>query len=432
MKIALIGYGIEGASAYRYLHGMYPDASFEIFDSAKELKAAPPASVVVHSGVEDFRDIDADMVVRTPSIAPNRISSRGTVTSVTNLFFAACEAPIIGVTGTKGKGTTATLIANILQKAGVKTWLVGNIGLPALDVLEGINQSVMNGEDSVVVYELSSFQLWDIEQSPQVAVVLMIEPEHLDVHGTLEDYVAAKEHITAYQTEDDAVIYFASNPSAEKIALASLGEKIPYTVTKEENDIVVDGTPIVSKKDIGLLGEHNIGNVQAAVLAAWQFTQDVTAIRQAVQEFHGLPHRLERVAEKNGILYINDSFASAPPAVLAAVQAFSRPEILIMGGFDRGLDFTQLASDIAKNTQVKQIYLIGQTRQRIAEAFEKAGIKNYESIDGDLGEALEKAHQVAVPGDVVLLSPGCASFDMFKDFVERGNEFKRLVGELDG
>lgn len=429
MKIALLGYGVEGASAYRYFKQLYTDAEFAVYDNALKPKYDIPEGVELKSGADTFYDIDADLVIKTPAIPPKKVSSRGRISSVTQEFFDICPLPIIGVTGTKGKGTTATLTANILQKAGIRTWLVGNIGLPALDVIEEIQQTHAAGERGVVVYELSSFQLWDVKKSPQVAVVLMIEPEHLNVHENFEEYTKAKSNIATHQTPNDVVIYYADNKVSARIAEQSLAKKIPYTI-EPGHAITVDGMPIIERSDISLYGDHNVGNVRAAILAAWQFTQNKQAIQEAVREFHGLPHRLEQVDMKHDVLFINDSFSSAPPATLAAVKAFSRPKLLIMGGYDRGLDFSATVRDIASQPGLKKVVLMGATRNAIAGAFKACNWHDYEVIDGSLEDVVTRVNKLAQPGDVVIFSPGCASFDMFKDFTERGDTFKRLVAEL--
>lgn len=429
MKIALLGYGVEGASAYQYFRRLYPEAEFDIYDNAESPEYEVPADASLKSGQKDFFAIDADLVIRTPAIAPDRVSTRGTITSVTRTFFDVCPAPIIGITGTKGKGTTATLTANILRRAGFKVWLVGNIGLAALDVVDEIEQAHVAGEKCVVVYELSSFQLWDMTKSPQVAVVLMVEPEHLNVHADFTQYVEAKRNIVMFQHTHDVTIYYEDNEVSRSIGESSLGLKIPYVVDSD-SILRIDGRAILDKGEIALYGDHNVGNVQAAMLAAWQFTQDVDAIQTAVREFRGLPHRLEPLSTHNDILFINDSFSSAPPATVAAVKAFSRPEIVIMGGFDRGLDFTETAQTISQQPQVKKVLLMGQTRQTIAAAFQAAGWHDYEIIDGGLADVVSRANQLAEAGDVVILSPGCASFDMFKNFSERGNLFKELVASI--
>lgn len=429
MKIALLGYGAEARSAYHYFRHLYPDGEFVIYDNATTPKFTLPEEATFRGGVKEFHGIDADIVVRTPAISPAKVSSRGKITSVTKEFFEVCPVPIIGVSGTKGKGTTASLITAILQKAGIKTWLVGNIGLPAFDMLDEIRKEHQAGHQCIVVYELSSFQLWDMTQSPHIAVLLMIEPEHLDVHADFSDYVQAKSNLVKHQNQNDIVIYYAENETTAILAQQSIGKKIPYKI-ETGDQITVDNQVILSRSDIILHGAHNVGNVQAAILAVWQYVQDIPTIRKAIQEFKGLPHRLEEVAHKNDILFINDSFSSAPPATLAAASSFTQPEIVLMGGYDRGLDFKAVVGELVKRPNIKKILLIGATKQKIAKTFDEANWHDYEVLADDLKNAVKRASDIAAPGDVIILSPGCPSFDMFKDFTERGNTYKQAVMEL--
>ncbi len=422
MKIALLGYGVEGQSAYRYYSYHFPDAQFDIYDNATLPKFPVPETANFIGGMKDFHNIKADIVVRTPAIPPGSITSLGRVTSVTKDFFETCQAPIIGVTGTKGKGTTASLIATILKAAGKKVWLIGNIGKPALDILDSVQP------EDIVVYELSSFQLWDLNKSPHIAVVLMVEPEHLDVHADFDEYVRAKSNITLHQSEKDRVIYFAKNEVSEKIAKQSKGQKIPYQV-QEGSEILFQGRTLLRKDEVGLRGEHNLENIYAALYAVKEFTEDTDTIKSALVNFKGLPHRLEEIGEKDGVLYVDDSFSSAPPSLKAAIAAFTQPVILIAGGFDRGLDYTDLAESIISRGTIERVLLIGQTKQAIAEKLSEKAYTSYELCEG-LEEAVLTAHSIAKPGDVVLLSPGCASFDMFKNFSERGDVFKALVNTL--
>ncbi len=419
MKIAFLGYGIEAESAYKYFAKQYPDADFVVYENKPAAKNVLPNNIEFHGNIENFENIDADIVVRTPAVNPKNITTRGKVTSVTKLFFESCPAPIIGVTGTKGKGTTASLIAEILKTVGKKVWLVGNIGEPALNILDEVQP------EDIVVYELSSFQLWDLEISPHVAVVLMVEPEHLDVHDSFEDYTKAKANITKYQNPSDIVVYLDRDSTSSQIAKVSSGKKIDYHVLDGEN-IEIDGQFICKKNEVGLLGHHNLENIYAAITAAWQFTKDIEAISKTIKSFTGLPHRLEFVREVNNIRFYDDSFSSAPPSTKVAIRSFEEPVILIAGGYDRGLDYSDLAEAINKQKNVKKVLLIGQTKGKISELLTNVP---YELMN-DFQSTVREAYKIAEPGDVVLLSPGCASFDMFKNFTERGDEFKNLVNKL--
>jgi len=428
MKIAVAGYGLEGEASYRYFTRQGHDVT--IVDERESIENLPENAKVA-LGKEAFLQLhDYDMVIRTPSLAPAKLHGARKIWSATNEFFAQCPAPIIGVTGTKGKGTTSSLTAEILRADGKTVHLVGNIGTPALEVLPSITK------DDIVVYELSSFQLWDLERSPHVAVVLMIEPDHLNVHEGMNDYVLAKANIGAHQMTDDVMIYHPTNEQSARIAGISLaGRKLKYLTSEaayiNNGIITIDSNAICSTNEVGLLGEYNLQNICAAISAAWQFTQNMSAIAGAVRAFKGLPHRLEFVREVNGVRYYNDSFSSAPTATMAAITAFEEPIVLIIGGFDRGIDFSPLVAAIAGRSNIRQIVAVGQTGPRLGEALIGRGIKNVLVSDArTMSEIVAIANEYAQSGDTVLLSPGCASFDMFKNFYERGELFKQAVGEL--
>ena len=418
---------MEGASAFRYYSDVYPNASFIALDNAKETKNELPSEVTFRGGVDTFFDIDADIVVRTPAIAPAKISSRGYITSVTKEFFEKCPAPIIGVTGTKGKGTTCSLIAQMLEAAGKKVWLVGNIGNPALDVLSQIKP------DDIVVYELSSFQLWDLEKSPETAVVLLIEPDHLNVHKDFEDYVLAKAHITRYQSEDDLVVYHPTNPRSAEVAALSPGVKKKYQTNEgayiDESAIFIGGNQICHISDVALPGVHNLENVCAAATAAWRYTQDTEALKTAIRSFTGLPHHIEKVREVEGVAYYDDSYSSAFPATIAAVKSFEQPVVLIIGGLDRGIDMAPFVAQLSQLHNLKHIIAVGQTRELLVPLCAEKKLK-VTGVDGSMDTVLKTARREASAGDVILLSPGFASFDQYKNFVDRGEKFQEIVRSL--
>lgn len=427
-KIAIAGYGIEGEASYNYWSKL--GAYITIFDSSDEPSRPIPDGVTAVLGSDAFDGIAGfDLVVRTASLPPDAITTDSKIWSATNEFFAKCPAPIIGVTGTKGKGTTCSLIAEILRNDDKIVHLVGNIGVPALEVLPKITH------DDIVVFELSSFQLWDLQKSPQTAVVLMIEPDHMDVHSSMEEYVQAKANITKYQDTDDVVIYHPTNTYAAQIAEQAPGRKKQYMKPGGAyiigGQIVVGDVAVAKTEEVSLVGGHNLENVCAAITATWEYSKNVSAIQYAIKDFKGLPHRLEEVRELNGVRYFNDSYSSAPGATIAAMRSFTEPEILICGGFDRGLDYTELAEAVQQQSNIKNILLIGQTKEKIAEAFDNAGFTRYQALGSvDFSEIVAQAQKNAEPGDVVILSPGCASFDMFKNFQERGEQFKAIVAEL--
>lgn len=427
MKVAIAGYGVEGKSSYDYFSKRGDDIT--ILDDRTEIGDLPEGVRAI-LGAAAFLQLDEyDMVVRSPSLPPKRLAGAKKIWSATNEFIARCPAPIIGVTGTKGKGTTSSLTAAILRESGKIVHLVGNIGTPALTVLASIRP------DDIVVYEMSSFQLWDLETSPHVAVILMIEPDHLNVHADFEDYVLAKANIAAHQQVGDVVIYHPTNPESARAAGLSPGNRMRYMTPEagyvKDGRVFIGDTVICETDEVGLKGEYNLENVCAAVSAAWQFTQDGDAFKRAVRSFKGLEHRLEYVATRRGIQFYNDSFSSAPTATMAAITALTEPIVLIVGGFDRGVDLTPLASRIAAAPNIKKAVVIGQIRDRLRQALEQAGFTNFEVTDEtNMKNIVEVAVGYAQDGDVVLLSPGCASFDMFKDFYERGALFKQAVKEL--
>ena len=427
MKIAIAGYGVEVKSSYEYFSKRGDDIT--ILDDRTEIDELPEGVRAV-LGAAAFSHLEEyDMVVRSPSLAPSKLTDAKKIWSATNEFFAQCPAPIIGVTGTKGKGTTSSLTAAILREAGRTVHLVGNIGTPALDEIAKIQPG------DIVVYEMSSFQLWDIEKSPHVAVILMIEPDHLNVHADFDDYVLAKGNIAAHQQADDVVVYHPTNTQSARAAALSAGRHMRYMTPEaayvKDGVILMNETEICPTKKVGLKGGYNLENVCAAVSAAWQFTKNVASFARAIEGFKGLEHRLEYVATKQGVEFYNDSFSSAPTATMAAITAFDQPIALIVGGYDKGVDLTPLAERIAATANIEKVVVIGQVRGQIANAFSRLGFEKFASTDEtDMEKIVSLALGYAPKGGVVLLSPGCASFDMFKNFYERGRLFKRAVEEL--
>ncbi len=429
MKIAIAGYGIEGKANLEYWQAQGHEMTVLDERDLEDL----PADVSSVIGPNAFDDLGVyDLVIRTASLPPNKLASAKKIWSATNEFFVKCPALIVGVTGTKGKGTTASLITSILRSAGRTVHLVGNIGVPALDVL-----SIVQPGD-IVVYEMSSFQLWDIEKSPHVAVVGMIEPDHLNIHTDMDEYTTAKSRIAVYQNEYDIVIYHPTNPISKQIASAGKGQKARYGV-KDDGQVYLDkdnfciqDRVICSLDELKIPGMHNVENACAAISVALQFTENLSAVAKGLASFSGLPHRLKYVKTVDKVKYYDDSYSSAPGATIAAVKSFSEPEIVILGGFDKNVDFVDLVDALGKQDNFKKALLIGQTREMLAGAFDKRGFQGrYEIIDSqDFSDVVRRARDIAEPGDVVILSPACASFDMFKNFTERGERFVELVNSL--
>lgn len=407
MKIAIAGYGVEGKASYDYWRT--GDSELVVVDEREHVDV--PAGVAAIVGADAFSKLASfDRIIRSPSISPEKLPYGDKVWSATNEFFAQCPAPIIGVTGTKGKGTTCSLIVAILRAAGKTVHLVGNIGTPALEVLPQIQPG------DIVVYELSSFQLWDLEKSPHVAVVLPIEADHLDVHSSFDEYLAAKTNIAAHQTADDFVIFNKNNEYARRIAAASPAQKIEYPFAIEE-----------FVPSLQLPGAHNQENAAAAIAVARLFDMSAEAIKDGLKSFTGLSHRLKFVAEKQGVKWYDDSIATTPGSAIAAINSFEQPKVLLLGGHDKGSDYTELMKKCAE----KNVHVVayGANREQLKELCDSAGVR-CDVEAGDMQVVVAYAAHIATPGSVVVLSPAAASFDMFRNYADRGEQFIAAVHQL--
>jgi len=436
MKIAIIGYGRQGSSAYSYWSKI-PGNRITVCELNDSVEL--PSDVEKRSGPDYLKNLDDfDFIIRSPIIHPEDIVAANSesildkVSTVTNEFFKVCPTKnIIGVTGTKGKGTTSTLIAKMLEADGKKVHLGGNIGIAPLQLLD--NQ--IKPEDWVVL-ELANFQLIDLKYSPPLAVCLLIAPEHLDWHKDLKEYIAAKQQLFIHQTASDKAIYYAENLGSKEVVSVSPGIKIPYYQTPGaeviDKQIVIDKKTVCRTDELKLLGSHNWQNVCAAITAVWQVTQNVQAIRQVAISFRGLEHRLELVREIEGVKYYNDSFASVPDAAIAAMDAIAGRKVMILGGYDRQLNLENLAQSVMKHSSdITKVILIGSSSGRLGDALNEVGFKNYEIIDAKtMSRVVASAREFAKKSDSVVLSPGFPSFDMFKDFEDRGLQFKEEVQKL--
>ncbi|MDO4871844.1 MAG: UDP-N-acetylmuramoyl-L-alanine--D-glutamate ligase [bacterium] len=444
MKIALIGFGLEAKSAYDFLRKKFEQAEFEIYDQNETSKVPLPEGVKFYGGFNNLAEIQADLIVRTPAVNPRKLPKNTKITSVTNLFFEQCTAPIIGVTGSKGKGTVSSFVAEILRASSTKTHLLGNIGTPALDVLPEILPS------DAVIYELSSFQLWDLVRAPHIAILNNIEPDHLDVHDSFEDYVLAKMNIALKQTEDDFLIYNCQNSIIENYIskfekqIASEKQTFPNfdLAHFEAGQFFWGDTPLFETNIVKLPGEHNLQNALAAMTATYDFLREkgfeeeeiFEFWREGLSKFEGLPHRLKFVREKNNVRFYDDSIATTPGSAIAAMDSFAQPKVLILGGSDKGADLTELISKIthAPENQIRKVILIGSEAEKLAEQFREHHFENFENLglDTNMHEIVRAAFRSAQPGDVVVMSPAHASFDMFKSYVDRGEQFIEAVQEL--
>lgn len=425
MRVAIAGYGIEGKTSYQYWRSLGHEVV--VADERDSLDDVPTGAETLLAS-DAFERLDGfDLVIRTAGLRPDRIRTDGKVWSATNEFFAKCPAPIIGVTGTKGKGTTCSLITSILRAAGKAVHLVGNIGTPALEVLPQIQP------DDIVVYELSSFQLWDIERSPQIAVVLLIEPDHLDVHADYAEYIAAKSRITKFQSESDTVFYHPTNPDAWRIAEASMGHKYKYASDESiyiKDDMFCDERGAVCPTAaLKLPGMHNLENACAAIAAVRRYDKNITndMIQAGLRDFTGLPHRLKFIREVNGVKYYDDSIATTAGSAIAAIKSFEgQPKVIILGGVNKGTDYASVLS-VCKDTDTKVI-AIGKSGPEIAALCETMEIEHAYAAGG-MQAVVEAASRMVREG-VVILSPASSSFDQYKNYADRGDQFIAAVEQL--
>jgi len=412
----------------------------KLSDSVDQLGEFP--DIEYHLGSHDPADFkQADIVIVNPAVAPDneflelaRKHNKFT-TSQINIFFELCPAPIIGITGAAGKSTTAALTAHILRSAKQITnyqlpitnykhvWLSGNIGNEPL--LTRIDQI---GPDDLVVLELSSFQieqLAQIQKAPKVALLTNLTPNHLDRYGTFATYCGAKENIFKFQKLDENCPAVSVFGAEDKIG-AEWFEKYKDQAGRICIKFSAGDVSEEIREQFGLPGRANLSNLAAALAIARHFSVNNEQIKSCLSEFKPLPHRLELVGQINGVRWYNDSKATTPQSAIASLEAFEQPVIIIAGGYDKNLPFDEFGEKIAQNA--KAAILIGQTAEKIAAAV-RACPQTQPKIEfvDSLGEAVGSASRLAVGGDVVLLSPACASYDMFDNFEHRGQEFVRLV-----
>ncbi len=422
-QIAIAGFGVEGKISAKYYYNQ--GHQITILDQNEKLSVPEQYGARLGEGVLEADLSEYDMVIRAPGIRPDKLLTAQKVWTATNEFFAQCPAPTIGVTGTKGKGTTCSLIASILRATGKTVHLVGNIGVPALEILPQIKA------DDIVIYELSSFQLWDLEKSPQVAVITTIESDHMDVHTDFAEYLAAKANIVKFQTKNDQVLYYDSQFS-EQIAKKSQAQKTKYGrkgegVYIEDDYFCYKETKICSTDQLKLVGQHNLLNACGAIAASLIFSDDYQAIAQGLADFSGLDHRLKFVAEKNSVRYYDDSIATTDGSAIAALRAFDENKIIILGGSDKGSDYQQVIDEVKATNST--IIAIGQTGEKIHQLACEQGIESYR-VTGLMDKAVKKTSQIAQPGSVVILSPASASFGQYQNYKDRGNQFIAAVNNL--
>ncbi|MGI5963056.1 MAG: UDP-N-acetylmuramoyl-L-alanine--D-glutamate ligase [Lawsonibacter sp.] len=447
-SIAVIGMGVSNTPLIRML--LRAGLKVTVCDKATRERVQEQAAELESLGAKFQLGPDYlnkmhrfDIIFRTPGLSPNTPELQNAVergsqlTSEMELFFQLCPCRIIGVTGSDGKTTTTTLISEFLKEAGYNVYVGGNIGKPLLPDVAGMVP------DDMVVVELSSFQLMSMKKSPEISVFTNLSPNHLDYHHTMEEYTSAKLNIFLHQTKEGRAIFNYDNDITRSLSKQAPGKAVLFSRKHrlEEGVYLRDqaiwltnemgNREVLPLDDILLPGVHNVENYMAAIAAVDGLVPD-KCVRSVAKRFTGVEHRIELVREFDGVKYYNDSIGTSPTRTMACLDSFSEKLILIAGGYDKGVPFTQLGVEIVK--KVKTLILCGATAHAIRDAVEQApdfldsGLMIVEVAD--LPSAVAAAKDAAQPGDIVVLSPACAAFDQFKNFMERGKVFKELVHAL--
>jgi len=432
-KVAVLGVGVSNTPLIKMLvsHG----AKVSARDKNKDCPAAAELGALgvdMKLGSEYLAEIDAEIIFKTPGMRfdlPELEAARqrgATVTSEMEVFFDLCPCKLIAVTGSDGKSTTTTLISELLKAGGYTVHVGGNLGKPLLPEIETIMPT------DIAVLELSSFQLHTMRKSPQVAVVTNLSPNHLDVHRSMEEYVDAKRNIFRYQGAEDLLVLNLDNEITRSFIAQAKGKVVTFGKagdyhTDDAHNIYHHGSLLLKRSEVLLRGDHNIENYMAAIAAVRDFVSD-DAIHTVASTFKGLAHRLELVRTLDGVRYYNDSIASSPTRTMACLNAFEKKPIILAGGYDKKIPFDTLGEALVR--QAKAVILVGATADKIAAAIAAAGGGIPVIRKDNMQQAVTAARETAAPGDDVVLSPACASFDLYKNFEERGNLFKKIVTDL--
>ena len=448
-KVAIIGIGVSNLPLLEYFYDL--NARVTIFDSKESNQISVEAMQKIEKyGFEFIGGKDSlsrlkgfDIIFRSPSCMPDRpelveaVENGAVLTSEIEMVLKLAPCKVIGVTGTEGKTTTTTLINEIVKKSGRKTYLGGNMGKPIFTKIRNIKP------ENIIILELSSFQLSDMDISPDISVVTNIYPDHLNVHKSYEEYREAKKNIFKHQSENGIVVLNYDNEFTREFAKEANGKVIFFSSKEKLDDGFIydkaDGTikycedgvrrHFIKKEDIKLRGIHNYENICAAI-AATSSIVDVDTQIKAIEEFTGVEHRLEFVRELNNVKWYNDSIGTSPASTIAGLNSFDEDIILLAGGSDKGLDYEEVGKTIAR--KVKALILTGPTSEKIENATKQAlNDKNIEIYyTSNMQESVNLAKDIAKAGDVVLLSPASASFDLYKNFEDRGHQFKDCVNNL--
>ena len=448
-KVAIIGLGVSNIPLLDYMHNV--GAKVTVFDNRiiedipkDTMKKITDYAMEFSLGPNNLSKLEGfDIIFRSPSCLPTvpelqKEVERGAIlTSEIEMLMKLCPGKVIGVTGSDGKTTTTTLIYEILKANGYNCYLGGNIGTPLFTKLNEMTP------DDIIVLELSSFQLMGMEISPSISVITNISPNHLNVHSSYEEYIDAKKNIFKYQDKDGIIVLNYDNAITKAAAKEANGKVVFFSSkTKLEDGIILDGDIIKECKDklrrhilstntVALRGTHNYENICAAIAATSSLVEVEDAVK-AVQEFKGVQHRLEFIREIDGVKWYNDSIGTSPTRTIAGLHSFDERIVLIAGGYDKHLDYTPIAKPILE--KVDSLILIGDTAPKIFDAVKNEAEKQGKDIKiymcDEFKNTVLVAKKVAKPGQIVLFSPASASFDLFKNFEERGNKFKELVNNI--
>lgn len=451
-KVAVLGLGISNIPAIIYLNKLgaeiYAHDKIEILED-KHCKIKNLNNIKFYLGENYLKDLDkVDYIIRSPGVKPflpeieNAISLGVKLTSEIELLIEFAPCKIIGITGSAGKTTTTTIISKILNEAGYNVFLGGNIGIPLFTKLDEIKK------DDIIVVELSSFQLMTMKKSPNISVITNIYEDHLDYHRSFKEYVEAKTNIFMYQNKNDICILYEDSKFTHNFESIIKERKIRNSLLYfSENKITNNGayiydgniyyrennttTHIIKITDLKLRGNKNYLNVCSAICAVKSFVETNNIVK-SLKNFNGVEHRIEYITNKNGVAYYNDSISTTPGKAIAALTAFDEKIILIAGGYNKNLDYSKIGGYIIKSC--KKVILLGETKKKIYKSI--VGNKNYNKdhieiiMVNSLDEAVYIANIKSEKGDIVVMSPASASFDMFNNYKERGNMFKALVNKL--
>ena len=412
-SILILGYGKEGQAALDFVQKNLPDNAVAIADK----NPLEIDGVLSFSGPDYLRHCkDFDVVIKSPGVEIKDYLDEDTkekITSLSDLFLCFCQNPIIGITGTKGKSTTSSLIYHILTSCGKKAVLTGNIGQACFDVIDKLDY------ETIVVFELSCHQLEFVKASPHVAILLNLYEEHFDHYAKPEDYFRAKKNIYRFQTSEDILIYGDIFQHASREEIAAL----------DAETIEISSIPIRDDEiETTLIGQHNRGDIKAAIRACQGFGLSKQECLNAVKSFHGLPHRLEYVGKYSGIIFYNDSIATAQEATMNAVQALGQVNTIILGGMDRGIDYTHLV-DFLRDSNVRNVILLPNTAKRFMDLFNASSYKQRLFAAKDMQEAVDIAFRETEKDKICLLSPAAASYGFYANFKERGEDYIKKIKE---